>query len=99
MTKLTNLSSPYILVDSGTLAQAINRELASLIGLTGVFASFFTILTLGMIGVAMGGVSTTIVGTLIGVLISIFMELMTVTWSVAIGLVVLGGIIIILSRE
>lgn len=96
---LTTIKATYILVDSGTLSQSVDNELRQELGLTGVFAAFFVVLTLGLLGAVMGRTSTTIIGTILGLIISVILNLITIEWGTLISLVVLGGLLITLAKN
>ncbi len=68
-------------------------------GKTGLFAAFLIILTLGCVGLWMGKVSTTVIGTLLGILISMLLGMLDIQYSVFIGLVICGIIVVAYAND
>ncbi len=92
-------ASPVFLVVSGAIERLTNALRLNIPKGVGLFASIFIILTLGLIGVAIGKVSSVVMFTLFGVVIVRILGLLTMSWTVFIGLVVAGIAYIILARS
>lgn len=74
------------------------------LGKTGVMGAFFIILTFGLIGVSLRRVSTAVIFTLVGVIFSVILGFLrftdgATTWTVVVGCIILGVIIIVFAKE
>lgn len=83
-------------------ATLIVEKIVSIItdfGKTGLFAAFLIILTLGCLGLWMGKVSTTVIGTLLGILISVFLGFLEMSYTAYLGIVIAGIVVIAFAKD
>ena len=88
-----------ILVSTGTFENLLDNELIRLIGNTGIYASFFIILSFGLVGVAIRKVSAVVGFTSMGIIFTKIIGFLNISWEIIVGVIIIGGVFAFMAKD